>query len=143
MALQLTSTVVQIFCKDVRDAIAFYRLLGLDVPEPPDGPDPHIDVELPGGNRLSFDAEQTITGMHPEWEPPDAAGRGARAFGHQSRARWRRTTRRGASVTPPCSTPTATSPICSRRSAPDGRGFRAVPMLRPERRRPRSRCWRP
>src|SRR5687767_10206414 len=86
MALQLTSTVVQIFCKDVREAIAFYRLLGLDVPEPPDGPDPHIDVELPGGNRLSFDAEQTITGMHPEWEPPDAAGRVALAFGLESSA---------------------------------------------------------
>ena len=86
MALQLTSTVVQIFCKDVREAIAFYRLLGLDVPEPPDGPDPHIDVELPGGNRLSFDAEQTITGMHPEWEPPDAAGRVALAFGLESPA---------------------------------------------------------
>ena len=86
MALQLTSTVVQIFCKDVRDAIAFYRLLGLDVPEPPDGPDPHIDVELPGGNRLSFDAEQTITGMHPEWVPPDSAGRVALAFGLESPA---------------------------------------------------------
>lgn len=86
MALHLTSTVVQIFCKDVRRAIAFYRLLGLDVPEPPDGPDPHVDVELPGGNRLSFDAEQTITGMHPEWNPPDTAGRVALAFGLESPA---------------------------------------------------------
>ena len=86
MALHLTSTVVQIFCKDVHRAIAFYRLLGLDVPEPPAGPDPHVDVELPGGNRLSFDAEQTITGMHPEWNPPDTAGRVALAFGLDSPA---------------------------------------------------------
>jgi catechol 2,3-dioxygenase-like lactoylglutathione lyase family enzyme len=82
---QLTSAVVQIFAKDVRRSIAFYRLLGLPVPEP-GSPDPHVDVELPGGNRLSFDAEQTITGMHPEWTPPDSAGRVALAFGLESPA---------------------------------------------------------
>lgn len=47
----------------------------------PEGPDPHVDVELPGGNQLSFDAERTITGMHPDWTPPDSAGRVALAFG--------------------------------------------------------------
>jgi catechol 2,3-dioxygenase-like lactoylglutathione lyase family enzyme len=77
--VQLTSTVVQIFAKDVERSIEFYRLLGLPVPEP-EGPDPHVDVELPGGNRLSFDAEQTITGMHPDWTPPGSAGRVALAF---------------------------------------------------------------
>jgi len=85
MSVQLTSTVVQIFARDVSRSIAFYRRLGLPVPEP-EGPDPHVDVELPGGNRLSFDAEQTITGMHPDWNPPDAAGRVALAFGLQSPA---------------------------------------------------------
>jgi catechol 2,3-dioxygenase-like lactoylglutathione lyase family enzyme len=86
MPVQLTSTVVQIFAKDVQRSIAFYRLLGLPVPEPPEGPDPHVDVELPGGNRLSFDAEETITGMHPDWTPPDSAGRVALAFGLDSSA---------------------------------------------------------
>jgi catechol 2,3-dioxygenase-like lactoylglutathione lyase family enzyme len=85
MGVQLTSTVVQIFAHDVQRAIAFYRRLGLPVPEPA-GPDPHVDVELPGGNRLSFDAEQTITGMHPDWRPPDGAGRVALAFGLTSPA---------------------------------------------------------
>jgi catechol 2,3-dioxygenase-like lactoylglutathione lyase family enzyme len=85
MRVQLTSAVVQIFAEDVQRSIAFYRLLGLPVPEP-EGPDPHVDVELPGGNRLSFDAEQTITGMHPDWSPPDAAGRVALAFGLASPA---------------------------------------------------------
>ena len=50
----------------------------------PEGPDPHVDVELPGGNRLSFDAEQTITGMHPDWTPSDRAGRVALAVGLDS-----------------------------------------------------------
>jgi catechol 2,3-dioxygenase-like lactoylglutathione lyase family enzyme len=72
MGARLTSAVVQIFARDVRRSIGFYRQLGLPVPEP-DGPDPHVDVALPGGNRLSFDAEQTITGMHPDWTPSDGS----------------------------------------------------------------------
>jgi catechol 2,3-dioxygenase-like lactoylglutathione lyase family enzyme len=76
----VTSTVVQIFAEDVKRSLAFYRRLGLPVPEP-EGPDPHVDVALPGGNRLSFDAEQTITGMHPEWAPSESGGRVALAFG--------------------------------------------------------------
>jgi len=85
MGVQLTAAVVQIFASDVQRSIAFYRLLGLPVPEP-EGPDPHVDVELPGGSRLSFDAEPTITGMHPEWTPPGSAGRVALAFGFDSPA---------------------------------------------------------
>lgn len=85
MPAELTSAIVQIFCADVHRSIAFYRLLGLPVPEP-GGPDPHVDVALPGGNRLSFDAQETITGMHPEWSPPAAAGRVALAFGLESPA---------------------------------------------------------
>ena len=85
MPAELTSAIVQIFAKDVQRSIAFYRLLGLPVPEP-GSPDPHVDVALPGGNRLSFDAQETITGMHPEWSPPDSAGRVALAFGLESPA---------------------------------------------------------
>jgi len=85
MSPQSTSTVVQIFAKDVYRSIVFYRLLGLPVPEP-EGPDPHVDVELPGGSRLSFDAEETITGMHPDWSPPASAGRVALAFGFETPA---------------------------------------------------------
>ena len=76
---------MQIFAKDVQRSIAFYRLLGLPVPEPA-GPDPHVDVELPGGNRLSFDAQETITGMRPDWTPPETAGRVALAFALDSPA---------------------------------------------------------
>ncbi|WP_460523179.1 VOC family protein [Flindersiella endophytica] len=86
MTTQLTSTVVQIFAKDVPRSIEFYRRLGLAVPEPPAGPDPHVDVQLPGGSRLSFDAEQTIIDMHPEWDPPASAGRVSLAFGLKSPA---------------------------------------------------------
>jgi uncharacterized glyoxalase superfamily protein PhnB len=51
--------------------------LGLDVPQS-DGP--HVEVELPGGNRLAFDDEEIIAGMHPGWTPPTQQGRVAVAF---------------------------------------------------------------
>ena len=78
MDIRLTSTVVQIFANDVQRSLDFYRLLGLAVP---DTQDPHVEVELPGGNTLSFDTEETIAGMHPGWTPPASAGRVALAFG--------------------------------------------------------------
>jgi catechol 2,3-dioxygenase-like lactoylglutathione lyase family enzyme len=78
MPVQLTSTVVEIVAKDLRRALDFYRLLGLELPEP-DGP--HVEVALPGGNTLAFDTEEVIAGMHARWTPPTGAGRVAIAFG--------------------------------------------------------------
>ena len=77
MDIRVTSTVVEIATKDLQRALDFYRLLGLDVPEP-DGP--HVEVELPGGNKLAFDKEEIIAGMHPGWTPPTQPGRLALAF---------------------------------------------------------------
>ena len=77
MDIQVTSTVVEIAVKDLQRALDFYRLLGLDIPEP-DGP--HVEVELPGGNKLAFDNEEIIAGMHPGWTPPTQPGRLALAF---------------------------------------------------------------
>lgn len=68
MDIRLTSVVFQIFAADLKRSLDFYRLLGLDVPDP-DGP-PHVAVALPGGNTLSFDIDDTIAGMHPGWTPP-------------------------------------------------------------------------
>ena len=74
----LTSTVVEIVTKDLHRSLEFYRLLGLEVPEPRG---PHVEVALPGGNKLAFDTEEVIAGMHPGWAPPTSAGRVAIAFG--------------------------------------------------------------
>ncbi len=39
-------------------------------------------MELPGGNTISFDVEETIAGMHPGWAPPSSSdSRLALAFG--------------------------------------------------------------
>jgi catechol 2,3-dioxygenase-like lactoylglutathione lyase family enzyme len=85
MEIRLTSTVFQIFAHDLQRALDFYRLLGLPVPV---SGDPHVAVELPGGNTLSFDTEETIAGTHPGWAPPDSpASRQALAFGVGSPAK--------------------------------------------------------
>ena len=70
MDIRLTSTVLQIFARDVQRSLEFYRLLGLAIPA---SNEPHVAVELPGGNTLSFDTEDTIAGMHPGWAPPTSS----------------------------------------------------------------------
>jgi uncharacterized glyoxalase superfamily protein PhnB len=72
------SVVVEIVARDVTRSLGFYRLLGLAVPDP-EGP--HVEVALPGGNKLAFDTEEVIAGMHQGWTPPTGAGRVAIAFG--------------------------------------------------------------
>lgn len=78
MALNLNSAVIEIVTGDLARSLDFYRLLGLAVPQP-DGP--HVEVALPGGNRLAFDTEEVIAGMHPGWAPPAGPGRVALAIG--------------------------------------------------------------
>jgi catechol 2,3-dioxygenase-like lactoylglutathione lyase family enzyme len=78
MDISVTSTVVEIVARDLPRALDFYRTLGLDVPVP-EGP--HVEVALPGGNKLAFDTEEVIAGMHPGWTPPTGAGRVSIAFG--------------------------------------------------------------
>lgn len=78
MAIALTSVVIELVPADLQRSLDFYRLIGLAVPEP-DGP--HVEVDLPGGNKLAFDTEEVIAGMHPGWTPPTSTGRVALAFG--------------------------------------------------------------
>jgi uncharacterized glyoxalase superfamily protein PhnB len=81
MDIHLTSAVFQVFASDLQRSLDFYRLLGLAVP---DADAPHVAVELPGGNTLSFDTDETIAGMHPGWAPTGSSafgGRVALAFG--------------------------------------------------------------
>lgn len=83
MAIAPTSVVIEIVSADLQRSLDFYRLLGLSVPEP-DGP--HVEVELPGGNKLAFDTEEVIAGMRSGWTPPTSTGRVALAFGVDSPA---------------------------------------------------------
>ncbi len=70
--------VVGVVVADMARALAFYRLLGLDVPADADS-EPHVEVHLPGGMRLAFDTEATIASFHPTWRP-GSGGRVGLAF---------------------------------------------------------------
>ena len=70
MDIRLTSTVFQVFASDLTASLNFYRLLGLPVP---DSDASHVAVELPGGNTLSLDNEETIAAMHPGWAAPSSS----------------------------------------------------------------------
>ncbi len=54
-----------IVVSDMARSIAFYRLLGLDVPETPD--EGHVDTFLPNGVRFMLDSEQTVKSFRPDW----------------------------------------------------------------------------
>ena len=54
---------------DMARSIAFYRLLGLDVPETPD--EGHVDAFLPNGVRLMLDSEEVVRSFLPEWQRND------------------------------------------------------------------------
>jgi catechol 2,3-dioxygenase-like lactoylglutathione lyase family enzyme len=54
-----------IVTSDMARSIAFYRLLGLDVPETPD--EGHVDTFLPNGVRFMLDSEDTVRSFRPEW----------------------------------------------------------------------------
>jgi catechol 2,3-dioxygenase-like lactoylglutathione lyase family enzyme len=56
---------IGIVTSDMARSIAFYRLLGLDVPETPD--EGHVDTFLPNGVRFMLDSEETVRSFQPEW----------------------------------------------------------------------------
>src|SRR5215207_4513770 len=56
---------IGIVASDMARSIAFYRLLGLDVPETP-GED-HVDAFLPNGVRFMLDSEQVMRSFRPDW----------------------------------------------------------------------------
>ena len=64
-----TFNVVGLVVADMAASLAFYRRLGLDIPAAADA-EPHVDVELPGGLRLTFDTADVIRSFDPDWSPP-------------------------------------------------------------------------
>jgi catechol 2,3-dioxygenase-like lactoylglutathione lyase family enzyme len=59
---------IGIVVEDMGRALAFYRELGLDVPEDGDG-QPHVEATLPGGLRLAWDTRETIQSFNADWQP--------------------------------------------------------------------------
>jgi catechol 2,3-dioxygenase-like lactoylglutathione lyase family enzyme len=64
-----TLNAIGITVADMGRSIAFYRLLGLDVPETPD--EGHVDAFLPNGVRLMLDSEEVVRSFLPDWQRND------------------------------------------------------------------------
>ncbi|NRQ32262.1 glyoxalase [Nonomuraea sp. NN258] len=65
--------------QDMAASLAFYRLLGLDLPAEDDHK-PHAEVDLGGGIRLAWDTVETVRTFDPDWRPPGGGHRVALAF---------------------------------------------------------------
>jgi len=70
---------IGIVTADLAASLAFYRRLGLDIPADAD-PAPHVEVTLPGGQRLLWDTEEVVRSYDPGWTAPRSAGRLGLAF---------------------------------------------------------------
>jgi catechol 2,3-dioxygenase-like lactoylglutathione lyase family enzyme len=77
MALRID--VIGIVVADMARSLAFYRRLGIDVPESADS-EPHVEVALPGGLRVAWDTIETIKSFDEGWTPPSGGHRIALAF---------------------------------------------------------------
>src|SRR5215210_7798007 len=62
-----TLAAIGIVSRDIPESCRFYRTVGMDVPEPPDGED-HVEAELRNGLRLMFDTEELIRKLDPDWK---------------------------------------------------------------------------
>ena len=58
---------IGIVTRDMAESVRFYRLLGIDVPDPDSD---HLDTTLPNGLRLMWDTEELIKQLHEVWVEP-------------------------------------------------------------------------
>jgi catechol 2,3-dioxygenase-like lactoylglutathione lyase family enzyme len=77
--MQAQLDLIGVVVEDMGRAIAFYRELGLDLPEGADD-QPHVEATLPGGVRFALDSEETIRSFEPDWQPPSGGQRIGLAF---------------------------------------------------------------
>jgi len=68
---------IGVVCSDLRSTASFYRLVGLDVPDP--GAETHLEASGPGGIRIMFDTVEMIRSFS-EWSEPTGGRPIALAF---------------------------------------------------------------
>jgi catechol 2,3-dioxygenase-like lactoylglutathione lyase family enzyme len=73
--MQARLDLIGLVVSDMARSLAFYRLLGLELPAEADQ-QPHVETSLPGGPRLAWDTVETIRSFDPDWSPPTGSGRG-------------------------------------------------------------------
>ena len=72
--------VIGIVVADMARSLAFYRELGLAVPPEADA-EPHAELALANGLRLTWDTVGTIQSFDAGWQPP-SGGHGRVGLGH-------------------------------------------------------------
>ena len=77
--MNATLSALGIVVADMGKSLAFYRRLGLDIPESGDA-EPHVEYQLPGGLRLLFDTVGTVQSFDPDWTAPQGSARTGLAF---------------------------------------------------------------
>ena len=70
---------VGIVTRDMEASLAFYRRLGLDVPEGSED-QPHVEATTPGGLRVAWDTEELIGQIYPGYTAPSGGHRMSLAF---------------------------------------------------------------
>lgn len=53
---------------DMAASLAFYRTLGLDIPDGAEDA-PHVEIELTPGVKLMLDTHDTVRASEPDWTP--------------------------------------------------------------------------
>ena len=64
---------------DMGRSLAFYRMLGLEIPADVDG-EGHVEATLPGGARMLWDTVEMVRSFDPEWTEPSGGERIGLAF---------------------------------------------------------------
>jgi catechol 2,3-dioxygenase-like lactoylglutathione lyase family enzyme len=54
--------------RDMAASLAFYRRLGLDIPDGAES-EPHVEATLPGGLRVGWDTHDVMRSFDPDWSP--------------------------------------------------------------------------
>lgn len=62
--------VIEIVVEDMAAALAFYRLLGMEIPAEADE-EQHVEVTLPGGLRVAWDTRELMQSIHEGWPEPE------------------------------------------------------------------------
>ncbi|MFD3334566.1 VOC family protein [Streptomyces sp. NPDC058700] len=70
---------VGLVVSDMAASLAFYRRLGLDIPEGAESA-PHVEVVVAGGVRIAWDTEDVVRSFDPGWRRPEGGHRVELAF---------------------------------------------------------------
>jgi catechol 2,3-dioxygenase-like lactoylglutathione lyase family enzyme len=67
--MSIRPDMIGIVVSDIAISLAFYRLLGLDVPSPNKGED-YVEVKA-NGYRISWNSVEMVKKLNPDWVPPN------------------------------------------------------------------------